>query len=554
MTRFAHLPPWAAVALSLVAACGETPACSGACGTVVMVATAEPDNLFPPVIQSAIGAAVSDQVFLKLADIGLGLNTVGDSGFEPRLARSWRFEDPRTLVFELDPRARWQDGVPVTAADVAFSFAVYRDTAVHAPGRPLLDPIEFVTARDERTAVFRFRRVYAEQFYDATHHLRILPRHLLDTIPRAQLASHPFASHPVGSGPYRFVAWTRGQSVELAADTNFFQGRPGIARLIFRVTPDFNTAIMQLVSGEADFMDFVGGAENVARLEASPDLRVETYPSATYAFVGFNLWDPENLSRPHPIFGNRDLRRALYQGVDRATLVQAILGEYGKGIVGPVSRVVALGNDTTIAQPGYDPATAAATLDSFGWRTGADGIRRRNGRALEFELLVPVSSQIRRRTAVALQDQFKRLGVNVRITEVEFNLFQSYTTRRKFHAALLIWGEDPSPSGIQQTFTSAGIGHSNYGGYSSPVFDRLVREAVNAPDPAVARAAWREAYATINGDAPGIWLFSPIQPAAVHRRLENVTIRPDQWSATLWTWRIAPGKEIGRDRISVATN
>src|SRR5438105_2997323 len=158
--------------------------------TAIIVTTADADVLLPPVVQTIVGAAVSDQIFLKLADIGLGLNTVGDSGFVPRLARSWKFEDPLTLAFTLDPRARWQDGVPVTAADVAFTFDVYRDTLVPAHARPLLDRIASVTARDERTAVFRFRHAYAEQFYDATHQMRILPRHLLDTIPRARLASH----------------------------------------------------------------------------------------------------------------------------------------------------------------------------------------------------------------------------------------------------------------------------------------------------------------------------------------------------------------------------
>lgn len=542
LRRYAPL----AAALTLAAAvpgCRESPRCAGrSCGTAVIVTTADADVLLPPVVQTAVGAAISDQIFLKLADIGMGLNTVGDSGFVPRLARSWKFEDPLTLVFELDPGARWQDGAPVTAADVAFTFDVYRDTLVPAHARPLLERIASVTARDERTVAFRFHRAYAEQFYDATHQMRILPRHLLDSIPRARLTSHPFARHPIGDGPYRLVEWKSGESLELVADTTFFQGPPGLGRLIWSVSPDFNTAITRLVSGQGDVMDYIGGPDNVQRVVAAPQLRVLSYPSSTYIYLGFNLRDP--------LFGIRDLRRALYQGVDRATLIHAVLGDNGKIPVGPVSRVIAMGNDTTIPQPAYDPAAARATLDRIGWKqVGDDGIRRRAGARLEFELLVPVSSQVRRRAAVILQEQLKQLGVDIRITELEFNLFQNRMSGRKFRAALHAWGEDPSPAGIQQTFTSEGIGKSNYQAYSNPRFDRLVQDAVNATDAALARAKWREAYAVINDDAPGIWLFAPTQPAAIHRRFENVTIRPDQWSATLWTWRVAPGQMIDRDLV-----
>src|ERR1051326_5865188 len=106
---------------SAFGACQEAAKCD-ACGTMVTVVTGGADVLVPAFTQTSIGYQTGDLVFLKLADLGLGLNTLGDSGFVPRLARSWKFEDSVTLAFELDPRARWQDGVPVTAADVAFTF------------------------------------------------------------------------------------------------------------------------------------------------------------------------------------------------------------------------------------------------------------------------------------------------------------------------------------------------------------------------------------------------------------------------------------------------
>src|SRR4029077_15682091 len=132
-----------------------------------------------------------------------------------------------------------------------------------------------------------------------------------DSIPRARLASHAFSRHPVGDGPYRFLTWKAGQPMQLAADSTFFLGRPGLARLIWRVTPDYNTAITQLVANEADFMDYLGPPENVARVAGAPEFRVMTYPSAAYVFVDFNQWDPANPTRRHPLFSDRQLRRAL---------------------------------------------------------------------------------------------------------------------------------------------------------------------------------------------------------------------------------------------------
>src|SRR2546430_16208914 len=83
-----------------------------------------------------------------------------------------------------------------------------------------------VPAPDSLTAVFRFRRPYAEMFYDAVYHMRVLPAHLLRTVPRTAWQAAPFGRQPIGDGPYRFVRWKAGESLELAADSTFFLGRP----------------------------------------------------------------------------------------------------------------------------------------------------------------------------------------------------------------------------------------------------------------------------------------------------------------------------------------
>jgi peptide/nickel transport system substrate-binding protein len=551
MTRNRAIAAFAAGAL--LVGCAPDARCGDWCGTIVVVTGAEASTLFPPATTGDIDYSLVDLIFDKLAEIGMGMNSIGDDGFAPALAESWEFEDDRTLRFTIDARARWHDGNPVTARDVEFSFEVYRDSVVNSLVRPRLGHIVSVTARDDRTAVFRFDGPYPEQFYDATHHVWILPKHLLDSIPPERLATHAFGRRPVGSGPYRFVSWSAGASVELAADSAYFRGRPGVPRIIWRVAGDGATALTQVLAGEADVLNQLPRPEDAERVTQAQHLRLVTYPFPAYAYVAFNLHDPVRPDRPHPLFVDRELRRALYMAVDREAVVRAVLGPGGGVVpVGPLSPVLGIWSDTIPGLP-FDTAAARAALAGLGWRDrDGDGVLDRNGRRLSFDIVVPTSSTPRVRAAQVIQEQLRRAGVDLTITELEFNAFRERATAGRFDALFSAVGQDPSPSSLVDTWTTeAGRGGLNYGRYSSAAFDRLVAEAQRSLSPERARALWHEALATINADAPAIWIYAPVTRAAVHVRLQNVTLRPDLWSATMWTWTVDPDSLLDRDRLGV---
>lgn len=545
---------WLCVSALLLplAACEPRGGCSGDyCGTLVFVTGGEPDLLLPPVTEQSAARDIYDQIFLKLADLGLSTNTVGDRDFEPLLAARWEWDDPLTLVFHLDPRARWQDGQPVTAADVAFTFDAYTDEQVNSSFRSSLRAISTVTARDARTAVFRFRRRYPEMFYDAVYHLRILPAHRLRTTPRNQWATAPFGRAPVGSGPYRFVEWKAGERIELAADSTFFLGRPRIRRLIWRFTPDHQVAVTQLVAGEADALEFLGPPDNVKRVRAAPQLATYAYKGSAYGYLAFNLAANADTTQPHPLFGDREVRRALVMAIGRERLRQSVFGDLAKVPPGPMSQLWWIWDPATRTLP-HDTAQASRLLTRRGWRDAdGDGIRERHGVELSFRLLVPTTSAIRRQYARLLQEQFRPLGVEVHIDEVEPGVFQERAHAGQFDALLPSWSTDPTPtSGMAQNWTRAGFGRSNYSRYFNPAFERLIEQAsAGAAGPDQARAAWRAALELLNDDAPGIWLYAPDNVAAVHRRVADVTIRPDSWWARVWTWRIPPDRLIDRDRV-----
>ncbi|MDH4351567.1 MAG: ABC transporter substrate-binding protein [Gemmatimonadota bacterium] len=527
---------------ALVGGCGTEPPCPE-CGVIVIASGADADALLP-VFADGVGRTVSDQLFLKLADVGLAANTVGDSGFVPRLAESWAFEDDRTLVFRLRADARWHDGTPVTAGDVVFTYAVYRDTVIGSAAGPHVAAIDSVRARDDRTAVFYFARAYPEQFFDATHHMRILPRHLLDSVPRAAWRTHPLARRPVGNGPFRLAEWRPGELIELLADSGFFGGVPGPARLIWRIVPDFNAAVTQLVGQEADFVEAVVGPENVERVEAADHLRLVEYSSTVYIYLGFNLRGP-NGRGAHPLFQDRALRRALTVAVNREVIIEAVLGGWGAIPPGPTTAAVWVAEGAAPQLP-YDSAEAARQLDALGWRdTDGDGIRDRDGQPLAFDLLYPSSSGIRQRAGVILQEQFRLVGAAVQLMPVEFNVWLDRARAGRFDAILGAWLIDLPPGSMRAMWGTSGIGGSNYDAYASPVFDSLVDRAAETTDPGTARALWHEALQVINDDAPAVWLFSPKTLAGVNRRLTNVTLRPDEWWATVWTWKSGRRQGVG---------
>src|SRR2546428_5041666 len=307
--------------LLLVGACARKGGCTGDyCGTLVIATAGEPDILLPPVSEFSSTREVTEQLFLKLADLGPSGNTIGDEDFQPLLAERWEWDTPTTLVFHLDPRARWQDGRPVTAADVAFTFDIYTDSLVNSPFRSSLRTISAVTTRDSLTAVFRFHARYPEMFYDAVNHLHILPAHLLRPVPRSQWRSAAFGRAPVGDGPYRFVAWKAGESVELKADSTFFLGRPHIRRLIWRFTPNLQVAVTQVIAGDADAVEVLGPPDNVKRAQAAANLALYPYRGELYGFLAFNLSTNGVTPSRHRPFGDRRLRRALTMPGDREGL------------------------------------------------------------------------------------------------------------------------------------------------------------------------------------------------------------------------------------------
>jgi peptide/nickel transport system substrate-binding protein len=347
------------------------------------------------------------------------------------------------------------------------------------------------------------------------------------------------------------VRWARGETIELEADTAAWFRRPLLDRIIVSVAPDPNAAMTRVLAGEADFTEVLRG-DAVEQIKTSPHAVAMNYPSYDYGALHWNLRADEK--RPHPILGDRNLRRALAIGLDRAAVVQNLLDTLGVVSQGPYVRAQSF-VDTSLVAFTYDVSAANALLDSLGWKdTNADGVRDKGGRPLRLSLLVPTSSGTRRRAAVILQGQFKKIGVDIAVDEQESNVMNErvFATRR-WDGVLIGWHPDPGSSAIAQNWSgrNAVPGGSNFSRYANPTFDAQLDSAQVSFDPAARKRHFRQAFEILNGDAPAIWLFELRSAVGIHKRIRPATLRPDAWWSHLDEWSIPNDQRIARDKVGL---
>ncbi len=506
--------------------------------------------VFPLYAQDEMARLAADAMFDRLAEPGPDLNTIGDRGFIPRLAKSWQWAaDSMSIAFALDPRARWHDGRPVTASDVRFSLNLYKNPKAGAVQLSLLGDIDSVSVRDSLTPVVWFKRRSPEQFYLITYNIFPLPEHLIKDIPPEALMTSPAVARPVGNGRFRLGALEPGVRTELLADTSNYRGRPKLDRVVITAVADPAVALTQLMAGEADFIQIVP-PDALARVDSAPSLKLVPYPGLQHGYLGFNLRDSRGGKGPHALFQDVRVRRAIAMGLDRRAMLQNIFGN--RGILGTGPNVRSLG-DTTIVLPPFDRARAAALLDSAGWVRGQDGIRSKGGRPLTFKLAVPTSSAPRMRYAVLIQEQLREIGVRVDLDQMDFNAFMDHSIRGLYDAALHGRASDPGLTDINQSWTTGAFPPTgqNWTRYFNPQIDAIADSLTKTGDVARAGQLKHRAYQIITDDVPGVWLYDVLTVAGAHKRLHPEGMRADAWWSGIADWWIPANERIERDRIGL---
>ena len=540
----------------MIARCGATAACTAAlwlaaCGPsgtgagdhtrpLVIAAVREPAAIFPPLVGETVGRDIGDQIWERLADLAPGGAPTDTTAYRPRLAAAWERVDSLTWRFHLRPGARWQDGAPLTAEDVRFSFQAYTDPVLDTPARGALAGRVRVVVEDPATFLIRFTEPSPEQLYDATYHVRIVPRHLWASAPPRDWGTDTSVARLVGSGSYRIRAWKRGEFILLEADS-MADRRARIGRVLWRFASDPDAALNLTLAGEADLLEQVGPPSQQARFAGDTAFELRPYPSAVYGFLAFRVADSNG--RPHPIFAQREVRRGLSLAVDRRNMAHALLGPGTQAPPGPMSGILWIGSQGIHVLP-FDTSAAGRALESAGWRsTGAT--RSHGGRPLQFDILVPSTSSVRKQAAVMLQEAWRRVGAEVTITAVDFPVFEERIRAGKFDTYIGAYLDEPSPRGIGDQFTRAGWNQLNFGRYGSRAFDSLLADAGRQRSVPAARRLYQEALDTLNADAPAVFLYTPRNVAAIRRTVTAVHLNSYSWLADLPDWQItADGQAV----------
>lgn len=479
-------------------------------GDVLVQGTiADPAILNPVLASDSASSDVTGLVFNSLLRYDQDLNLEGE------LAESWEISpDGKIVTFKLKRGVKWHDGRPLTARDIAFTLGRFMDPKVMTAYRSNFEYIERAEALDDHT----FRAWYRTPFAPSLEKLGgmpVLPRHLLSG--RDINKADDFNFRPVGSGPYKFLSWKRAESVILQANPEYFEGRPYLNRVVFRVIPDMAVQMLELQNGGLDLMNLTPNqyAGEGNKPEFARRFNKYRYVSNQYTYLGFNL--------QKDMFRDLRFRQAIAHAIDKEALVKGVLEGLGVVSTGPFTPSSWAFNPDVKPVP-YDPLKARELLVAAGYRYAKDGTLTRNGRPVEFTLLTNQGNRTREQSATIIQAQLKTVGIKVNIRIIAWSTFLSeFIDKRKFDAVLMGWSlaRDPDLFSIWHS-SQTGEHEFNFVSYKNPEVDRLLERGRTTFSRDRRTQIYQRVHELIAADLPYVFLYVPDSLPAVHRRVQGI--------------------------------
>jgi peptide/nickel transport system substrate-binding protein len=474
-------------------------------GTLVVAISADPGHLNPAITTSGATHTAAELVYNGL----LGRDERGDP--VPDLAESWVVEQAGAVYrFRLRDGVTWHDGTRFTAADVKFTFEEVL-LKFHARTKASMGgALVGIDAPDDRTVVFRFKQPYSPllQQLDATE-APIVARHVYQG---SDPQTNPANASPVGTGPFRFVAYNKGAEIRLARNAAYFKrGLPYLDELVMRVIPDAGTQVLALESGEVDFLWGVPGPHQ-SRLRADGRVRMA---QTSYHPGGSNCIMTVSFNLDRPILKDGRVRRAIALALDREAFLAQVLFNEGKVAAAPISSEIPWAHARGLGLPPFDRAEAERLLDAVGWKKEREAARVARGVAgvadgtrlaidfVHFPTFAKYGELVRQHLGA--------VGIDVTQRPLEPAVFApSVFKDRAFDTNVISYCNGPDPEiGVRRMYHSSQIGpapFTNAAAYRNERVDALFDRAGQTVERERRSQLYRQIQEILAQELPYVWL------------------------------------------------
>lgn len=458
----------------LVGAGGVAPAQQPAGTTLRVAITQDIDSLNPFVAVYLSSTQVGRLMYEYLTQAG------PDNSVQPGLAESWKAGDDKlTWTFAIR-QARWSDGKPITAKDVAFTYnLIMTNPAAQDANSSAVANYASVTATDDRTLVIKTKQPQASML---NSEIPIVPEHVWAAkVPEIGKYANTDALPAVGSGPFVLAGYQEGQSVTLRANDAFWQGRPKIDTLQFVKYANTDAAVQGLIKGDVDVVRDVTPAQFTS-LKGNPTITLNEGRNRRFAELLLNWSHPNGTTGKAFGDGNpalRDVlvRRALAHAIDVGAIVERVKQGHSAPAFGIIPPVYPDWTFTPSPQQkrGFDLEKAKALLDEAGYKAGPDGKRAGpDGKPLNLRLISSTDTSTNRQVADFMVGWFAAIGVGLTPSFVSSNQNDDAQVAGTFDIGFSGWSVNPDPDTMlaQQTCRFNGTANTD-SGYCNPAYDAL---------------------------------------------------------------------------------
>lgn len=461
---------------------------------IVIAVPDEPPSLDP----TTNAAAAIDQILNQNVYEGL-VRVTPTGGIEPALAASFEVSsDGLTYTFHLRQEVLFHNGRPFTATDVAATFTRAMDEATGHPHPEYYAHIERIETPDPFTATFHLAQV------DAAF-LSLLA--LGDSVILPEEIPADLAHHPVGTGPFSFVAWNLGDHLRLERFVDYYlEGVSSLEEVTFRFIPDAASALAALLAGDVDL---------VARVPAEIALTVEDDPRFRTIAGPQNLVQLLAINNEREPFSDLRVRQAIAHALDRAAIIEGTMFGYGIPIGSHLTPASPYYIDLTGLYP-YDPEQARALLTEAGYPDG-----------FAATLTLPQIYEIHVRTGEIIADQLSRVGIDLRIELVEWGQWLSRVYSQADYDLTVIGHIGKLDPGAM--LSSYGLSKERYyfrRGYDDPLLNSLLEEGRRTVDEAHRAEIYAQAQEIIARDVVNVFIQDPYQIFVMKQEIAGLQLYP----------------------------